>query len=230
MSNVHLVFDLVAATCSGGLTFLLSKTVLKTGLDRVNAMGWPYYTGLLVGAIWGAFFFGSLNLWISGEPQLGRSILGALVGAILFVEVAKAWLGVAGSTGALFVPAFTISTVVGRWRCHFTGLEDETVGIHTSVAWAVDYGDGPRHAVALYESGAMGVFFIACLVLMRLNLTFFQKYGFYLMCVCYGGQRFLWEFLKPYGTVVGPFNLFHLLCAALIGYGLCMMVAAQKRA
>ena len=144
----------------------------------------------------GAFFFGSLNIWISGEPQLGRSILGALVGAILFVEVAKAWLGVAGSTGALFVPAFTISTVVGWCRCHFTGLEDETVGIHTSVAWAVDYGDEPRHAVALYESGAMGVFFIACLVLMRLNLTFFQKYVFYLMCVCYGGQRFLWDFFS----------------------------------
>lgn len=230
MLNVHFVFDLIAASCSGGLTFLLSRGVLARGLERVNTMGWVYYLGLSVGAIWGAFFFGSLNLWVSGEDILGRSILGALVGAILFVEVAKAWLGQVGSTGALFVPAFTISTVIGRWGCYFTGLEDQTVGVRTTLPWGVDFGDGPRHAVMLYESGAMAVFFIGCLYLMRFHLTYFQKYGFYLMCICYGGQRFLWEFLKPYGTVIGPFNVFHLCCIALIGYGICMMVAAQKRA
>ena len=26
-------------------------------------------------------------------------------------------------------------------------------------------------------------------------------------------QRFLWEFLKPYQTLLGPFNLFHFICA-----------------
>ena len=50
MLNVHLGFDLIAATCSGGLTFLLSRSVLGGGLERVNTMGWVYYLGLLVGA------------------------------------------------------------------------------------------------------------------------------------------------------------------------------------
>ena len=28
----------------------------------------------------------------------------------------------------------------------------------------------------------------------------------------YGLQRFVWEFFKPYATLIGPFNLFHLVC------------------
>ena len=34
----------------------------------------------------------------------------------------------------------------------------------------------------------------------------------------YAAQRFLWEFIKPYGTVIGPFNLFHLICLGLLAY------------
>ena len=44
--------------------------------------------------------------------------------------------------------------------------------------------------------------------------------GFYLFVGIYAAQRFLWEFLKPYGTVIGPFNLFHLISIALIAYAL----------
>jgi prolipoprotein diacylglyceryltransferase len=44
--------------------------------------------------------------------------------------------------------------------------------------------------------------------------------GFYLFVGVYAAQRFLWEFLKPYGTVIGPFNLFHLISIALIAYAL----------
>ncbi len=39
--------------------------------------------------------------------------------------------------------------------------------------------------------------------------------GFYLAVGFYGAQRFVWEFIKPYGALVGPFTLFHLLSAAL---------------
>ena len=43
--------------------------------------------------------------------------------------------------------------------------------------------------------------------------------GFAVFCLIYGMERFVLEFLKPYAPVAGPFNLFHLLCAALILYG-----------
>jgi hypothetical protein len=44
--------------------------------------------------------------------------------------------------------------------------------------------------------------------------------GFYLFVGVYAGQRFVWEFLKPYGTLVGPFNLFHLISITLVAYAL----------
>jgi phosphatidylglycerol:prolipoprotein diacylglycerol transferase len=45
-----------------------------------------------------------------------------------------------------------------------------------------------------------------------------RRTGFYLFVAFYALQRFGWEFLKPYGTIVGPLNLFHLLSLALVAY------------
>jgi phosphatidylglycerol:prolipoprotein diacylglycerol transferase len=49
-----------------------------------------------------------------------------------------------------------------------------------------------------------------------------MKNGFYLLVGFYGFQRFVWEFFKPYGTIVGPFNIFHLVCFALMAYAFTM--------
>ena len=53
--------------------------------------------------------------------------------------------------------------------------------------------------------------------------AFFLRNGFYLFTAYYGIQRFAWEFLKPYPTVLGPFNLFHLVCIVLFAYSLVML-------
>lgn len=50
-----------------------------------------------------------------------------------------------------------------------------------------------------------------------------QRQGFYLFTGWYGVQRFAWEFLKPYPTVIGPLNLFHLVSIALIVYSILML-------
>ncbi|MDU3133080.1 MAG: diacylglyceryl transferase, partial [Bradyrhizobium sp.] len=52
--------------------------------------------------------------------------------------------------------------------------------------------------------------------------------GFYLALLVYGLQRFVWEFLKPYGPVVGPFTLFHLLSLAIAAYALAMLATAPQ--
>ena len=228
--NIHLVFDLLSATTTAIVTYALSKGALAPSVARIEKIGTVYYVGLAMGAIWGAFALGTLNLWASGIDGLGRSILGALLGAILMVELSKKFMGVKTSTGALFVPAFTISTVIGRWGCFFTGLPDQTYGTFTDVPWAVDFGDGPRHPVQLYESGVMALALVLWLALIRYRPDFFRKYGFYLMCIIYGGQRFIWEFFKPYGAVFGPFNSFHIACAILVVYGLWMITHARQQA
>ena len=53
--------------------------------------------------------------------------------------------------------------------------------------------------------------------------SFVMRNGFYLLVLWYAGQRFLWEFLKPYATLAGPFNLFHFVSIGLVCYSLVMM-------
>lgn len=179
----------------------------------------------------GGFGFGTFNLWLTDLPGVGRSILGALTGAILAVELFKRAKKIEGSTGLIFVAGFSASVAVGRWGCYFSGLEDQTHGIPSSLPWAKDFGDGiARHPVQAYESFAMALFLIFALRCFARRQTLFLRHGFYLMVAFYAGQRFVWEFLKPYATVAGPFNLFHFLCLALLAYaGLMMMRTANDR-
>ena len=52
--------------------------------------------------------------------------------------------------------------------------------------------------------------------------------GFYLAVGFYGAQRFVWEFIKPYGALIGPFTLFHLLSAAIVAYAIVMIATAPS--
>ena len=58
---------------------------------------------------------------------------------------------------------------------------------------------------------------------LRSHSQLVRTQGFYLFTGCYAVQRFAWEFLKPYPHVIGPFNVFHLICIALFGYSVFMM-------
>jgi prolipoprotein diacylglyceryltransferase len=136
--------------------------------------------------------------------------------------------GMKGSTGLIFVPAFAASVTVGRWGCFLSGPEDFTHGTVTALPWGHDYGDGLlRHPVQLYESFAMALFLAAMLWALARRSPLFMRHGFYLMVLWYAGQRFIWEFLKPYGPVAGPFNIFHLTAAALILYAVAMTIRGE---
>ena len=112
-----------------------------------------YAFALVLGAIAGGYGAGTLNLWLSGVPGFGRSIVGALAGAIIAIELFKWRKGIRGSTGLIFVPAFATSVVIGRIGCYLSGLEDNTYGLPTALPWGHDFGDGIlRHPVQLYES------------------------------------------------------------------------------
>ena len=64
----------------------------------------------------------------------------------------------------------------------------------------------------------MALFLAAFVSMLRRGYRIATSAGFYLFVGAYAAQRFLWEFIKPYGTVIGPFNLFHLICLGLLGY------------
>jgi phosphatidylglycerol---prolipoprotein diacylglyceryl transferase len=227
---IHAAFDLLASITSFALTLFVYRWRLRGALDRVEQAGLGYAVALLVGAALGGYGFGSLNLWLSGTTHIARSIVGGLAGSIAAIEFFKWLKGMRGSTGIIFVPAFCATVVVGRWGCFFSGLADETHGVATKLPWGVDLGDGiMRHPVQLYESFAMLLFLVIAIVLIGKRHAWFMANGFYAMVAFYAAQRFLWEFLKPYGAVVGPFNLFHLVCAGLLAYAFSMIGRRDER-
>lgn len=228
---IHTIFDVLAAAASLGVTAVCSRWRLIDAAARIEAGGIGYVVALLAGAAVGGFGLGSLNMVLSGQPMVARSIVGALAGAIAAIEIFKHWRGLSGSTGLIFVPAFTTTVVVGRWGCFLSGLDDETHGTPTSLPWGVDLGDGIlRHPVQIYESLTMAVFLVLTLVLFERRSPWFMRNGFYVMVLVYAGQRFLWEFLKPYGAVIGPLNLFHLACLGLVAYAVALMWRGHERA
>lgn len=215
---IHSLFDVLAL-----LTAMAVFRWVPVAVPAAWAQPWqshPLYLPVAsLGATLGAYLMGSANLWVTGVDGLARSIEGALAGGILGIEVLKACTGVRGSTGWRFAAPLAAAIAVGRIGCFLAGLDDMTYGTPTSLPWGVDFGDGiARHPVQLYESAVMAIFLIWFLRTARRHDAFVLHAGFYLFIGVYAAQRFLWEFLKPYGTVLGPFNLFHLLSAALVLY------------
>jgi phosphatidylglycerol---prolipoprotein diacylglyceryl transferase len=85
-------------------------------------------------------------LWL----MQGRSIVGALLGGLLSVELVKPLLGVTVATGDLYVRPLVVGLAIGRVGCFLAGVTDGTHG--APVSWGMDLGDGvPRHPTALYE-------------------------------------------------------------------------------
>jgi phosphatidylglycerol:prolipoprotein diacylglycerol transferase len=217
----HLVFDLAGWTAGAAVGLALYRWRLAERVRAVASIAGPgYFVALAVGAAAGAWASGSLNTLRQAAPALSHSIAGALVGAIVGVEAYKAVRGLKGSTGTIFVGSFATGVIVGRWGCLFAGLPDRTYGLPTALPWGVDLGDGvARHPVQIYESLAMAAFLALYLAGLQRRAPWAVRRGFYALCVWYGAQRFAWEFLKPYPALAGPFNLFHVLCAGLVAYG-----------
>jgi prolipoprotein diacylglyceryltransferase len=226
---IHLGFDFLAAMSALAMTAFAYRWRLKDAGRKIETAGPAYALVLVAGAAAGGFGAGTFNLWLAGEGGVGRSILGALAGAILAVELFKAARGIRGSTGIIFVPAFATSVAVGRWGCFLSGLEDQTHGTPTALPWGHDFGDGVlRHPVQLYESFLMGGFLALALYFIGRRSPYFMRNGFYLLVLVYAGQRFLWEFLKPYQTLLGPLNLFHFLCLGLMIYSAAMLAKSRS--
>ncbi|MEE9347400.1 MAG: prolipoprotein diacylglyceryl transferase family protein [Robiginitomaculum sp.] len=219
----HIFFDLLAWGLAFGAGFLALR--MAGGPRDKSLYGPAYYGALAGGAIAGAFGFGSLNLMLGGhEVAIGRSVVGALAGAIIAIEIYKKLKGVRGSTGVTFVAAFAVGIAIGRIGCFLSGLEDYTYGVETALSWGVDFGDGiSRHPVQLYEALSMGGFAVLYFISLRLKKNWATCNAFYIMVLVYAGQRFVWEFLKPYTGIIGPFNIFHLVTAGLIGYAVYML-------
>lgn len=217
----HTAFDLAAWASGVALSIGLYRWRMRAAAEALAAkIDGGYFIALAAGAIPGAWLAGSLNSLRGADPALSHSVAGALAGAIVGVEIYKRLEGVRGSTGGVFVGPFALGLVIGRLGCFFSGLPDGTYGTPTQLPWGVDLGDGvARHPVQIYEGAAMALFLALYLAGLERRAPWAMRRGFYVLCLWYGAQRFVWEFLKPYPALVEPFNLFHILCGGLVAYG-----------
>ena len=221
----HVVFDIAAWLAAGGSAIWLSRAMRLQFPAQSFAL--PYIAALVFGAGLGAYLFGTLNLWLSGSAGLARSVEGAIAGGIVAIELYKWRNGISQRTGARFALPLAIGIAIGRLGCYFAGLDDFTYGTPTSLPWGHDFGDGiARHPAQLYESAAMAVFAIFYVVAVIRQNNFVIDNGFYLVLAFYGGQRFVWEFIKPYAALIGPLTLFHLLSLAILLYAAVMLATA----
>lgn len=223
MGWAHPLFDFLAF----GVALLLGRWAQGTygtsaPLPREDRS--LYLLVVILALVVGSFSLGSLNMILAHQPALAKSLIGGLAGGIVGVECFKVSRGIRGSTGVIFVPGFAFGVALGRLGCFFGGLEDFTYGIPSSVPWAWDFGDGvSRHPVQLYEAGSMLLFGLFFGITATRYRTLWLQRGFYVLVAFYAGQRFLWEFLKPYPPLFGPLNLFHLTALGLLIYAGIML-------
>jgi phosphatidylglycerol---prolipoprotein diacylglyceryl transferase len=163
---------------------------------------------VICAAAFGAMAGSRILYWFE-DPQLtlanwknpafllgGKTIVGALIGGLIAVELTKKILGISRRTGDLFAAPLCVGICVGRIGCFLTGIEDHTVGVATTLPWGVSFGDGIfRHPTQLYEiifAAMLGAFLWT-----RMNREHREGDIFKRFMVAYFTFRLACDFLKP---------------------------------
>lgn len=223
----HLVFEALAYA----LGFLVYRRLRWLRGDVVDEeRRWSLLVAVVFGAAIGSKLLHQLvdpGAFVAGlgdplELLGGKTIVGALLGGWLAVELVKPRLGIERATGDLYALPLCVGIAVGRVGCFLTGLEDSTHGRATQLAWGLDFGDGvARHPVRLLE-----IAFVSGLGVWLL-LRPPQREGavFLTFLFAYFGFRFAIDFLKDTPRFGG---LGTLQWASLAGAAGCAFLARRR--
>ena len=200
--NLHLIFETLAFFVGFRYFLYLRKRVE----DSINSQNRVW---ILIGAAFGAFFFSRIvgnfedPISLFSEPHpiwfyfANKTIVGGLLGGLLFVEITKKILGVERSSGDLFTYPLILAIVIGRIGCFTAGVAEPTYGLETSLPWGINLGDGIyRHPLPLYEICFLLFLWFG---LVRLEKKYKLREGvrFEFFMIAYLVYRFSVGFLKP---------------------------------
>jgi 7,8-dihydro-6-hydroxymethylpterin dimethyltransferase len=163
---------------------------------------------IMIGAIFGALIGARVLAIAEAFPTLrengmdwriilgAKTIVGAILGGWVGVEIAKRRLGIGHPTGDIYVFPLIAGMCIGRIGCFLGGIEDHTYGIVTTLPWGVDFGDGlKRHPTQLYE-----IAFLLCLAgyfAWRIKTLRQRGCMFSRFMLGYLGFRLFVDFIKP---------------------------------
>jgi prolipoprotein diacylglyceryltransferase len=233
----HPVMEVIAYTGGFQLYMLLRRR-------RWPTEPMPFETNLwvIVGAIFGALVGSKLLAWIESAPDYwhalqtdhtlvpllgGKTIVGGLLGGWAGVEVAKKLAGIRQSTGDAMVFPLIVGMAVGRVGCFLTGLSDHTCGNLTTVPWAIDFGDGPRHPAQLYDIAALGAIGFALALRAKRKFRSGELFRWFVAAYCV--YRFAVEFLKPSWKPYVGLSAIQLACLAGAAMAIRSAVARADR-
>lgn len=198
----HLVFE-VLGIAIGFQYFLYLRRKQKDTISEPNRL-W-----ILVGAALGALIFSRLIGSLENPVQffnspnrllyfyLNKTIVGALFGGLICVEIVKKIIGEKRSSGDLFVYPLLLGMMIGRIGCLSMGIHEQTYGLPSDLPWALYLGDGiRRHPVALYEILFLGTLWLS-FVCIEKNVNFREGIRFQFFLMAYFIFRFMIDFIKP---------------------------------
>ena len=202
MVSLHVIFETFGMVV-GFRYFIFLR---RRQADKINDANRVW---IIVGAAFGAFFFSRLvgalenpaNFFHSTHPLLywysNKTIVGALLGGLLVVELTKKIIHERSSSGDLFTYPLILAIMIGRIGCFTSGMAEETYGLPTRCFLGMDLGDGvARHPVTLYEIAFLGLLWLALAGIER-RVKLVNGYRFQLFMVSYFSFRFLLDFIKP---------------------------------
>ena len=178
--------------------------------------------GAVAGSKLGMIFFLPPDVTMGVMAQLlvfdftGKTVVGALIGGYLSVEIAKKALGIKEKTGDAFAVAIPLGQGIGRLGCFLHGC---CFGRETPLPWGVFMEGATRHPVQLYE-GALD-FLLAGLLWATRKTTYPQGHLFRRYILGYACIRFFTEFFRadPALYVWGLSIVQWISLAAAVGFG-----------
>jgi len=212
--------------------YLASREAKRKGLDGGKIIDFCLYA-ILAGVLGSRLFYVALNFEFYRDDPLRILMIQegglAMQGGIIAGIVVGIWfalhhrLGV-GKLADTLAPSLAIGTAIARWGCFLNGC---CYGQPSSLPWAVNFFDVPRHPTQIYESLLDLVMF---LIIWKLRKhPRFDGYLFLIYVILYAIIRFTVEFLRVSPFILPHITVFQLVSLLMFSGAIVVYVVANRK-